>query len=285
MISAVLIRFGTKARPAALAQTARTGLFAETAAGFRLVYRSPMLRSIALVVLGAWLFAIAPEGLAASWAVRLAGHHDPGVDQALIMMSVPAGSVIGAMVVGRLVRAERRQTLIRPLALLTPLALVPAFADPSAPVIAVLGALAGFGSAGLTAPANGLFVQAVPVAFRARAFGVMQFGLQIAQGAALVVTGLLADRLPLPDVVGAWGAIGVVVMATLSVTWPSESIVTAGIEAAQVADEAAGLRGDATAHRPSLRQRSGLRPATPPMHRSDGGRSRAESSAVSDPLT
>ena len=60
--------------------------------------------------------------------------------------------------------------------------------------------------------ANGLFVQALPNGFRARAFGVMATGVQVIQGAAVLVTGLLAERFPIPIVVGLWSAAGVVLM-------------------------------------------------------------------------
>ena len=46
---------------------------------------------------------------------------------------------------------------------------------------------------GLLPVANGLFVQALPDAFRARAFGVVQGGLQLLQGAAVLLTGLLVQ--------------------------------------------------------------------------------------------
>ena len=53
-------------------------------------------------------------------------------------------------------------------------------------------------------------MQALPHGYRARAFGVMQGGLQLIQGGAVLVTGLLADHSPLPLVVGVWSVGGVV---------------------------------------------------------------------------
>ena len=54
--------------------------------------------------------------------------------------------------------------------------------------------ICGFAVAGLLPVANGLFVQALPDGYRARAFGVMASGMQIIQGVAVLVTGLLAER-------------------------------------------------------------------------------------------
>ncbi len=80
-------------------------------------------------------------------------------------------------------------------------------------VVALLAAVCGFAVAGILPVSNGLFVQALPNGFRARAFGVMATGLQVIQGAAVLVTGLLAERFPIPVVVGVWSTAGVVLMA------------------------------------------------------------------------
>ena len=69
-------------------------------------------------------------------------------------------------------------------------------------MVALLAALCGFAVAGMLPMANGLFVQALPNGFRARAFGVMATGIQVIQGVAVLVTGLLAERFPIPVVVG-----------------------------------------------------------------------------------
>ena len=68
---------------------------------------------------------------------------------------------------------------------------------------------------------NGMFVLALRHGFRARAFGVMQGGLQLSQGGAVLVTGLLADRFPLPTVVGLWSVGGTVLMAVVASRWPT----------------------------------------------------------------
>ena len=137
-----------------------------------------MLRAIAAVVFFGAMFVVVPEGLAAAWASELSHHGgDRGFDQAFIMTASPVGAVIGAIVVGRLVSPATRQRLLRPLAVLVPTALVPVFLTHSVVGHRVRSSLiSSFAVAGLTAPANGLFVQALPAEFRARAFGVMQFG-------------------------------------------------------------------------------------------------------------
>lgn len=240
LVSAALIARGTQARAANLAVDDRQGLVRETIAGFRLVWSSPVLRAIAIIVLGSWLFAVAPEGLAAAWASQLAnGGSATGIDQALIMMSVPVGNVLGAIVVGRYLRPTTRRTLIRPLALIVPVALAPSIVHPSAWGVGIMGAAAGFAVAGLSAPANGLFVQALPTAFRARAFGVMQFCLQFVQATALLVLGFLGDRFhDLPMLVGVWSLAGIAVMALACAAWPPPAIIDATISHVRMANEA-----------------------------------------------
>ena len=60
----------------------------------------------------------------------------------------------------------------------------------------LLAAACGFAVAGMLPTANGLFVQALPHGYRARAFGVMQSGVQVMQGGRGAVTGLLANHVP-----------------------------------------------------------------------------------------
>ena len=244
-VSAALIRFGTAARQPALARSRRTHLLRETVDGFRLVFHTPALRALVLLIFSAALFAVVPEGLGAAWAADLAD--DPagqGLAQATIMASVPLGSLLGALCVTRLVAPGNRRRILRPLAVAVPLCLVPSVLNPPLALVAVLAGLAGF-AVGAAAPiANGEFVKAVPNAFRARAFGVVQGGLQVLQGGAVLVTGLLAtgNSTPIPVVVGLWSLVGVLLLLGLSLAWPASSVFTEAVRAAEAANaEAAGL--------------------------------------------
>jgi MFS family permease len=255
-ISAALILFGTRWHPPVADRAQRTHLLRETAAGFSLVFGSPVLRAIALLILTSVLFVAPPEGLAAVWAARL--EHDQarrGLAQAIIMIGNPAGLLIAGLLITRLVPPDTRARLIRPLAVIAPLCMVPALINPSAPVIALLAGLAGVCGAGLLPAANGLFVQALPVGYRARAFGIMQTGLQLLQGASVLVTGLLAGWFPLPSVVGLWSLGGVLLLlVVVSRWWPSRSVfadVIARTQAANAAVTAAARTGETPAGAPS----------------------------------
>jgi len=68
LISAAIIALWVLPRPAASGPDQRRHLLRETAEGFRLVFGTPFLRSIALIVFALTTFTILPEGLAAGWA-------------------------------------------------------------------------------------------------------------------------------------------------------------------------------------------------------------------------
>ncbi|MEV0427551.1 MFS transporter [Micromonospora sp. NPDC050495] len=250
--SAALVRFGLRNRPSAMTAAHRSHLLRETAQGFQIVFGQPVLRAIAVLVFSAMLFSIVPEGLAAAWATeRSGGALSNGSAQAVIMAANPVGYILGGLAVGRLVGPARRLTLLRPLAVLAPLVLVPALFDPPPVVVALLAAACGFAVAGVVPTANGLFVRALPDGYRARAFGVMASGTQIIQGAAVLVTGLLAERFAVPAVVGVWSAVGVVLMLAAALTWPRPETVDAAVAAASRADSA-----DPEGHRPHVPARA-----------------------------
>ncbi|MFG3418784.1 MFS transporter [Micromonospora sp. NPDC048063] len=237
-LSAALVRFGVADRPPAMTAAHRSHLLRETAEGFQIVFGTPVLRAIAVLVFAAMLFSVVPEGLAAAWASEHAGPLDAGAAQAIIMAASPVGFIVGGLVMSRAFGPDRRLTMMRPLAVLSPLALVPALLDPPPLVVALLAAASGFAVAGMLPVANGLFVRALPTGFRARAFGVMATGLQVIQGLAVLITGLLSERYPIPIVVGVWSAVGVLLMALTALRWPSQPAVDAAVAAAEAAGRA-----------------------------------------------
>jgi MFS family permease len=237
-VSALMIRFGVRQRQPAVDRSRGSHLFREIGEGFRIVLGTPALRAIAVLVWASMLFAIVPEGLAAAWADEHGtSGAQRGVAQALIMAANPIGFIVGGLVIGRLVRPSLRQSLVRPFAVLSPLVLVPALLDPPPVVVAVLSAACGFLVAGLLPVANGLFVQALPNGYRARAFGVMSTGLQVTQGAAVLVTGMLASHFSIPRVVGLWSLAGALLMLAAALQWPSVDRFNAAIAAAQCRDQ------------------------------------------------
>ncbi|MBU2669472.1 MFS transporter [Actinoplanes bogorensis] len=261
-VSAALILTVVKVRPAARSRAQRTHLLRESGEGFRLVFGSATLRAIAIMVFVLTMFAIVPEGLAAAWAAE--GSPDPatrGLNQGLIMAAGPIGFVVGGLLINRLAGPVMRDRLVRPLAVLSALALVPALASPPAPIVAVLVAISGIAQGGVVPTLNGKFVLILPHGYRARAYGVMQTGIQFSQFAAVMVTGLLADHYVLPVVVGLWSLGGTVALLYLAHRWPqaatftaAEAVASAGAAAAPVSPAVRPTSlADAPPARPSVR--------------------------------
>ncbi|GHJ14363.1 MFS transporter [Micromonospora sp. AKA38] len=261
-LSAALVRFGLRDRAPSMTEAHRSHLLRETAQGFRIVFERPVLRAIAVLVFSAMLFSIVPEGLAAGWAAeRTDGGMDTGTAQAVIMAANPIGYVFGGLLIGRLATPARRLALMPPLAVLAPAVLVPSLLDPPPVVVALLAAACGFAVGGIVPVANGLFVQALPDGYRARAFGVMASGTQILQGVSVLATGALAERFTIPTVVGLWSAAGVLLMIVAAVTWPRPATIGAAVDAAR-AESAAGS-GPPAAREPA----GGDRGREPARHR------------------
>jgi hypothetical protein len=225
-LSALLIKSGVRSRGPGLTQDRRTGLLRETGDGFRLVFTTPALRSLALLVFCGSLFAVVPEGLGAAWAARAPDGMGRAWAQGVIMGAVPLGLILWSLFISRLVQSSARRRLLRPLAVASPLALVPTAFDPPVLVVAGLALISGFAIGALVPVANSEFVQSLPNAYRARAFGVVQGGLHLLQGFAVLATGLLAERIHLPLVVGLWAVGGVVLMVLLSLSWPPPAVFT-----------------------------------------------------------
>jgi hypothetical protein len=65
----------------------------------------------------------------------------------------------------------------------------------------------------------------------------MQGGMQVLHATAVLATGALSEAFPVPVVVGAWSAIGLVLIATAAHHWPSPRVIEAGIAHARQLNE------------------------------------------------
>ncbi len=217
LLSAAIVAAGIRPRASTADPARRRHLLRETGEGFQIVFGTPALRSIAVMVFALASFVVLPEGLAASWAaVFHDGRETDGFDQGLIMAAGPIGFVAGGIVAGTLGSQAFKQRLTRPLALFTPICLALTAFAPNAVTVAVLVALSGVGQGVLVPTLNSAFVLALPHGMRARAFGVIAGGLQLTQGIAVLATGVLAEHSSIPLVVGLWSLGGVVLMAVVS---------------------------------------------------------------------
>lgn len=220
--SALLLTLFVRTRPPGARKTDRSNLVKEAGQGITFVFTHPVLRPIALMVFCIVGCAIVPEAAAPAWSAHLGGD---SFMQGAIMAAAPVGSAVGTLIMGRLVSQTTRQKMIRPLAMIAPLLLIPSLFDP--PMWLVLLMAAGVNMVGgVLLALNTLFVQTLPGNFRARAFGVMQSGLMIAQGVAVVGMGAIAGTVPsIADAIGVWGIAGVILVSILVLMWPSASTI------------------------------------------------------------
>jgi MFS family permease len=218
-LSAFFIAGGVKHREAASRQSSPT-LRDDIVEGARVVFRSPVLRSILLL---AWLgaaFAIVPEGLAVTYARRL-GHG--ALATGFLTAASPAGFAAGALFIGRFTGPATRMRLMRPLALASFVPLVLTALHPPVWGAVLLWALSGVGLA-YQIPANATFMLAVPTEARGRAFGLAQTGIQALQGLSIAGAGALALALEPHQVVAVAGVLGFVCVAALGVAWPAAEL-------------------------------------------------------------
>ncbi len=215
-LSAALIGFGVRARPAPVADgDAPASMVGQLAAGARIIWRDPRLRSLVGM---AWLagFVIVPEGLAAPYADEIGeGTYAIG----LLLAAHPAGIVIGAFALGRFVSPEHRQRLIGPLAVLAVLPLVGYALKPGLVVAIVLLLISGACAAYQVAD-SATFMRIVPDSGRGQAFGLAGSGLIAVQGLGLAGGGALVTVLDsVSTTVAVAGAAGTLAAIPAAAAW------------------------------------------------------------------
>jgi MFS family permease len=162
----------------------------------------------------ATLFGYASEGVAAPLVEEL-GSRTTAIG--ILLAANPLGVTLGGLVVARLIAPERRERLVVPLVLLSlapvlAAGLVAVLAEPGAITFAVVVALlfvSGLGASWLI-PLNVSFVQAVPAAYRGRAFGVAVSGLYGVQALGALGAGLGAEGFSASGVLALSGGLGLI---------------------------------------------------------------------------
>ncbi len=223
--SAVLLAAGVRRRPAAApAASAGSGShLSGIAAGVRLVFGSPRLRT--LMLLG-WLVAFyaAPMSLAAPYAARF--HRLPlAVATGLVFAGMPLGTVAGAALFSRLLRPPWQRRLMGPLAIAACAVLMCFWAAPGFGLSLVLFAVAG-ACASYQVAANAAFVADVPPGRRGQAFGLANGGMQVLQGLWFIVAGAIATLAGPATVIGLSGGLGAVLAVSLAISWRRMSAVS-----------------------------------------------------------
>lgn len=226
--SALLVRFGVRARPAPLEKAARPSTWGMVAAGAKLVFGRRDLRT--LMMLG-WLaaFYAVPEGLAAPYASGFGGG---AMETGLILAALPLGSAAGVYLFGKFVRPARRLGMMGGLAIGSCAPLMLCALRPDLVLSVVILFVAGAASA-FQLSASSEFVIAVPNTSRGQAYGFANAGLAIGQGLTISLAGALAGALPAYGVIAVSGGLGTVVAIMLAVSWqrrPANSTSTALVD-------------------------------------------------------
>ncbi|TDU75913.1 MFS transporter [Streptomyces sp. KS 21] len=206
LCSALLLRFGTRARPARAGADRTSPL-----AGLRAVLGDRRLRVLTLLFWLPPVFVIAPEALLVPYADGIgAGTAALGV----MMCALPVGTIAGELWAGSVLGPRIRSRLVAPLAAAGMLPLLVYAVRPG--VVTVLAALllAGLAHA-YTLGLDQWYVDAVPDELRGRAMTLLSTGLMTLQGVGMALAGLAAEFLPVHGVVTGAAVLGTAVVLLL----------------------------------------------------------------------
>jgi MFS family permease len=212
--SALIIRFGVRARPAPAREGGGPGPFGQLAEGIRLVFGDPALRT--LMALG-WLAAFyeVPEGIAAPYVGHLGGG---AVAAGLLLATSQLGAAITTPVFTKKVGPLTRLRWMGPMAMLSCAILAVTVLRPNLIVSMALFALSN-SFAMYQVAANTAFVERIPNEKRGQAFGLANAGLVVGQGVAFAVAGAAAEVVPPSTVVALSGGIGALIACGLALRW------------------------------------------------------------------
>ncbi|MFF9572483.1 MFS transporter [Streptomyces sp. NPDC014685] len=204
--SALLLRFGTRARPARSAAAAEGGgtLLGDSLSGTRTVLADRRIRALLLLFWVPPFFVVAPEALAAPYADAIgAGPAAPG----LLMCAMAVGHVGAELWAGSALGPRTRSRTVLPAAALGLLPLLLYASRPGMLLTLAALVLTGVGAAYVIG-LDQWFLDAVPEALRGRAMTLLTAGLMTAQGLGMGLAGLAAEFFPVHQVVAASGAVG-----------------------------------------------------------------------------
>jgi predicted MFS family arabinose efflux permease len=217
--SALLVRFGVRARPAPAGERSPDPS-RQLAAGVRLVFGDPALRI--LIGLG-WLAAFyeIPEGIAVPYAGRLGGG---AVAAGLLIATSQLGAAITTPLLTKRIGPLTRLRWMGPMAVLACGILAATVLRPDLIASMALFALSN-SFAMYQIAANTTFVERIPNEKRGQAFGLANAGLVVGQGVAFAVAGAAAEVVPPSTVVALSGGIGAVIACGLALRWRGMSPV------------------------------------------------------------
>ncbi|WP_372442704.1 MFS transporter [Streptomyces pactum] len=206
--SALVLRFGTRRRPARAAAGAGHGgrLVGSSLAGARALLADRRVRALLLLSWVPPMFVVAPEALATPYADTL-GLGPAGLG--LLMIGMPVGAITSEVLVGSLLGPAARARLTLPVAALATLPALGYAVRPSLAPALLLLVLTGAGIA-YTLGLDQWFLAAVPEQARGTALTLMTAGLMTTQGLGMALAGAAAELWPVHRVVAGAGVLGTV---------------------------------------------------------------------------
>jgi MFS family permease len=214
LVSGLLVRLGLVNRSVPAAGPAPRTTLASLRRGARLVWRDRILRVLVVIACLSGFYVI-PEGLAVPYADELGGG---AIVAGLLFAAQPAGTVLGMLMLTRLVSPAIRLQLLGPLAVAACAVLIGCAAGPGTVITLVLITLSGVAGAHQTVAAAA-FVQAVPDAQRGQAYGLASTSMRVAQGLGVVIAGAVAEVVSSSMVVASAGATGAVAALLAARSW------------------------------------------------------------------
>ncbi|MGA9346681.1 MAG: MFS transporter [Nocardioidaceae bacterium] len=226
VVSAAIVAAAVGRRPAAwrsvdAGQATRPGTWQSTRQGIHTVVRSAQLRRLYLLLALGPAVLVITEGLAVPFAAELGGHVTLA---GLIMAAPPLGTVVGLVLLGRLPLGRQRR-VVTPLALGCGLTVaLTGFAAmlPGARVLVLVLLIVAGGCVSYISAIQAEISALIPSALRGRLFGLANAVLQLAQGGAIVLGGVLAGSLQVDEAVVLLAVVGTagIALALRSVPQP-----------------------------------------------------------------
>jgi MFS family permease len=203
--SALLLRFGTRRRPARAAAEGGA-IVRQSLAGSGRLLADRRVRALLALWWAQSFFVVVPEALAAPYTAGI-GAGTTGLG--LFMAAMPVGTLLGELLAGTLLSQAARSRIAGPLAACSLLPYVAFALHPSLPW--AIGAMFVTGlSAAYTLGVDQWFIAAVPEDLRGRAMTLLSAGLMTIQGLGMAAAGGAAELAP-PHAVTAWaGLLGTV---------------------------------------------------------------------------
>ncbi|WKX72665.1 MFS transporter [Streptomyces sp. XD-27] len=202
--SALVLRLGTRRRPAREGAGSGGALLGESLRVIRWLFAHRRIRALLLLSWVPPMFVVAPEALATPYADDL-GLGPAGLG--LLMIAMPVGAIASEVVVGSRLSPRARAALTLPVAVLAMLPALGYLFRPSLPWALLCLLLAGCGSS-YTLGLDQWFIAAVPEEVRGRAMTVLTAGLMTTQGLGMALAGAAAEFAPVHQVVAGAGVLG-----------------------------------------------------------------------------